>query len=174
MGYGIDGFKQLWGEDVLEVVASLIVGAGALVVLWEGTKIWARSSALEIGSIGLGLALYAAGTFTARYPQERLHYLGYGLLSILLYIGFARDRVSGSSTPTTLHTVLVPALAAVAAGSAVGMADELLQILWPRRYFDWADVAMNVVAVSGGLLVAVPLWSALRRDDPSSSTPTRP
>ncbi|MCH2279365.1 MAG: VanZ family protein [Vicinamibacterales bacterium] len=50
------------------------------------------------------------------------------------------------------------------AGSSIGLLDELLQIIWPRRYFDWADVGMNVVAVGLGLLVAIPTWSALNRD----------
>jgi hypothetical protein len=50
------------------------------------------------------------------------------------------------------------------AGSSIGFLDELLQIIWPRRYFDWADVGMNVVAVGLGLLVAIPTWSALNRD----------
>ncbi len=166
MGYGIDGFKQLWGEDALEVVASLIVVAGGLAVLWAGTKIWARCTGVELASIALGLALYGAGTFTARYPQERLHYLGYGLLSILLYIGFRRSRGADSGRASALRSTLFAAAAAVALGTAVGFTDELLQILWPRRYFDWADVAMNVVAVSGGLLVAIPLANALRREDP--------
>lgn len=164
MGYGVDAFKDLWGTDALEVVALVIVGVGALAVLWTVSTIWARCSAVEIGSIALALAVYSVGTLSARNPQERLHYLGYGLLSILLYIGFARDhsrRATASSVGVL--SVLVPAATALVAGSAVGMADELLQILWPRRYFDWADVAMNVVAVAGGLLVAIPLWNALSR-----------
>ncbi len=169
MGYGIDKFKELWGDGALEVVAYLIVGAGALVVVWAVWTVWARCSAAERAWIGLALLLYAAGTLNARYPQERLHYLGYGLLAILLYVGFARDRaardratvdgVASGGRPAEL----APAFAAFVLGCAVGFADELLQILWPRRYFDWADVGMNVVAVGLGLLVAIPLWNALRR-----------
>jgi len=169
MGYGIDKFKELWGEGALEVVAYLIVAAGALVVMWVGLTVWARCSVADRAWIGLALLLYAVGTLNARYPQERLHYLGYGLMAILLYIGFARDRVGstpdpGSGVASGGHRGFVaPALAAFVVGCLVGFADELLQILWPRRYFDWADVGMNVVAVGLGLLVAVPLWNALRR-----------
>ena len=112
--------------------------------------------------IGVALMLYGVGTFSARNPQERLHYLGYGLLAMLLYVGFVRlfetDKERGGGS------VFAPAAAALVVGSLVGYADELLQIIWPRRYFDWADVGMNIVAVGLGLLVAIPVWNALRRE----------
>ena len=111
------------------------------------------------------LAVYGLGTLSARNPQERLHYLGYGLLAVLLYIGFARDpsRRRASQQAVAPGGFLVPALAALVVGSGIGMLDELLQIPWPRRYFDWADVGINVLSVGLGLLVAIPVWSALER-----------
>ncbi len=164
MGYGIDGFKALWGEDALEVVAYLIVGAGAFIVVAAGWRLWGRCSPGERAWVAVALVLYGAGTLTARYPQERLHYLGYGVLAVILYVGFARDR--GAKNPSAApgnQAPLQPAAAAVLLGSTVGLADELLQIVWPRRYFDWSDVGMNVVAVVLGVLVAIPLWNAVRR-----------
>jgi hypothetical protein len=151
MGYGIDLFKERWGEAALSVVAYVIAALGAAGAVWIGARAWARCTAGERIWIAVALLVYAAGTLTARYPQERLHYLGYGLLAALLYFGFARDR-----TP-------LPWAAALLTGCAIGYADELLQILWPRRYFDWADVAMNVVAVALGLVLVIPLWRATAR-----------
>jgi VanZ family protein len=162
MGLGIDKFKELWGVDTLEVVAYLIVAAGASGVVWTGWKVWARCSAGDRAWIALALVLYGYGTFNARNPQERLHYLGYGLLAMLLYFGFARDR--DAAAPGGEASALAPAAAALAIGSLIGLADESLQIIWPRRYFDWADVGMNLVAVGLGLLVAIPVWDALRRE----------
>ena len=165
MGYGIDKFKDLWGESALGVVAYLIAGSGAFVVVWLGWTVWARCSFAEKVWIGFGLLLYGVGTLNARYPQERLHYLGYGLLAILLYVGFARDRAASDGLASDgRQPVLLPAVAAFVVGCLVGFADELLQILWPRRYFDWADVSMNVAAAALGVLVAIPLWNALRRE----------
>ena len=77
---------------------------------------------------------------------------------MILYYGMARDRTPGERGAT-----VVPVAGALVAGSLIGLADELLQILWPRRYFDWADVGMNVVAVGLGLLVAIPAWRAVNR-----------
>ena len=160
MGLGIDKFKDLWGVTALEVVAYIIVAVGASGVVWAGWKVWARCAAAERAWIAGALVAYGIGTLNARNPQERLHYLGYGLLAMLLYVGFARDRGEPGKGST-----LVPALSALMVGALLGFADELLQIVWPRRYFDWADVGMNVVAVGLGLLVAVPVWSALNRDE---------
>ena len=161
MGLGIDKFKELWGVGALEVVAYLIVAAGAAAVVWASARVWARCRAGERAWIVLALLLYGFGTFNARNPQERLHYLGYGLLAVLLYVGFARARQAVSDGGVL--AAVVPAAATLVIGSLVGLADELLQILWPRRYFDWADVGMNVAAVSLGLLVAIPVLNALRR-----------
>ena len=77
MGLGIDKFKELWGVEALGVVAYFIVFAGAAGVLWTGWKVWARCSVAERAWIGVALLLYGVGTFNARNPQERLHYLGY-------------------------------------------------------------------------------------------------
>jgi hypothetical protein len=161
MGYGIDLFKELWGEVALDVVAYVIVGAGALGTAWIGWRVWARCSVVERAWIGIALIVYAVGTSSARYPQERLHYLGYGLLAALLYVGFAGpdDDPAQRLGPAWAGSALL----ALVVGSLIGYGDELLQILWPRRYFDWADVAMNVVAVGFGLLVAIPVWNGWRR-----------
>jgi hypothetical protein len=173
MGFGIDKFKELWGEGALEVVAYAFVAAGASGMVWTGWRVWSRCSVAERVWIGIGVLVYGAGTLSARYPQERLHYLGYGLLAALLYFGFARDREArlgashlprgAESSAADTGTAWLPAAMTLLAGSLIGYGDELLQILWPRRYFDWADVAMNVAAVGLGVLVAIPVWRALKR-----------
>lgn len=159
MGLGIDKFKELWGVWTLEVVAYSIVVFGAACVGWVGWRLWTRCTTIERTGIVITLIAYGIGTLIARSPQERLHYLGYGLLAILLYLGFVRVRGEPRK-----GSPLVPAVSALLVGALVGFADELLQIVWPRRYFDWADVSMNVFAVGLGLLVAIPVWSALNRE----------
>lgn len=156
MGLGVDKFKELWGEGALDVVAYAIASTGALAVVWVGGRVWARSRQHERVWMVLALAAYGIGTLTARSPQERLHYLGYGVLAVLLYIGFA-PGASGYGA------VWRAGLKALALGSGIGLADELFQIAWPRRYFDWADVGINAISVALGLVVAIPAWNALRR-----------
>ncbi|MBE21637.1 MAG: hypothetical protein CL481_05590 [Acidobacteria bacterium] len=159
MGLGIDKFKELWGVWALEVVSYSIVFLGVVGVGWVGWKVLARCTTRERGWILIALVAYGIGTWAARSPQERLHYLGYGLLAILLHRGFARGHAKSGKGST-----LVLASGTLLVGSSIGFLDELLQIVWPRRYFDWADVGMNIVAVGLGLLVAVPTWNALNRD----------
>lgn len=159
MGLGIDKFKELWGVWTLEVVSYSIVVLGAVGVGWVGWKVSTRCTTSERAWILIALVAYGIGTFVARSPQERLHYLGYGMLAILLHRGFVCGHGKSRKGST-----LVLASGVFLAGSSIGLLDELLQIIWPRRYFDWADVGMNVVAVGLGLLVAIPTWSALNRD----------
>jgi|TARA_B100000959_G_scaffold281382_1_gene345313 hypothetical protein len=159
MGLGIDKFKELWGVSALEVVSYSIVVLGAAGVGWAVWKVLARCTTGERVWILIALVAYGIGTWAARSPQERLHYLGYGLLAILLHRGFARSHTKSGGRST-----LVLVSGALLVGSSIGFLDELLQIVWPRRYFDWADVGMNIVAVALGLLVAVPTWSALNRE----------
>jgi VanZ family protein len=104
--------------------------------------------------------LYGLGTLTARFPQERLHYLGYGLLAGLLYAGWRGVASAAAATTAGGSEWLRPALLTVLVGSGIGLLDELLQILWPRRYFDWADVLINVLSVAVGVIVAIPVVSA--------------
>ena len=159
MGLGIDKFKELWGVWTLEVVSYSIVVLGVVGVGWVGWKVSTRCTTNERAWILIALVAYGIGTFVARSPQERLHYLGYGMLAILLHRGFVCGHGKSRKRST-----LVLASGVFLAGSSIGLLDELLQIIWPRRYFDWADVGMNVVAVGLGLLVAIPTWSALNRD----------
>ena len=163
MGLGIDKFKELWGVGALEVVAYLIVGTGAGCVVVVGARLWSYSSAAERAWIGAALVVYGLGTLSARNPQERLHYVGYGILAVLLYIGFARDRSERRPRQEVraAASFVLPAMAAFAVGSGIGMLDEVLQLAWPRRYFDWADVGINALSVGLGLLIAIPVWNAL-------------
>ncbi len=168
MGLGIDKFKELWGLQALEYTAYMIVALGAAPVLWLGARVWRRCSVTERLWIGTALVIYGVGTVSARNPQERLHYLGYGLLAVLLYVGFSarpRNAIAASGTLPASPGVLHAAMPAAVLGFAVGLTDELLQILWPRRYFDWADVMINALAVGLGLLLAIPLSNGLRRSN---------
>lgn len=163
LGYGIDFFKETWGETALNRTAYVLVALGGLVVLAFGSRLWRLTTTRDRWLIALSLSLYAVGTMTARFPQERLHYVGYGLLAGLLYAGW-RGPAGVSAEADAEHSPWIrPALLALVVGSAIGLLDELLQILWPRRYFDWADVAINVLAVAVGVLVAVPVVNALLR-----------
>ena len=81
--------------------------------------------ALVTGSLILGLAV----------PEERIHFLQYGLLAIL-----CRRALAWHLQPRG------QVLGAVALASAAGVVDELLQGLTPERVCDGRDMAINAVA----------------------------
>jgi len=162
LGYGIDVFKETWGEAALNRTAYALVALGGLVVMVLGARLWRFTTVPERCLIALSMLIYMAGTMAARFPQERLHFVGYGLMAGLLYAGWI-GTAGSPDEPVGQPGWIGPAFLALVTGSAIGLLDELLQILWPRRYFDWADVGINVLSVAVGLLAAIPVVSALQR-----------
>lgn len=158
LGYGVDWWKASLGETSLAVTAWVVVGLGGLAMLGIALRIGPRASRLERVWLVVALPLYAVGTMTAGAPQERLHYLGYGLMAAMFYVG-----LRGRTTAPSLSRFAFAG--AFLGGSAVGLLDETLQIFWPRRYFDWKDVGMNALAVLLGLLVTLPTYRAAGRRD---------
>lgn len=158
LGYGVDWWKETLGETSLEVTAYVAVAVGAGAILAVAARVAARTRAVERLWLVVALALYGAGTMTAGAPQERLHYLGYGLMAAMFYVGL-RDHTA--SLTVSRHAFA----GALVGGSAIGLLDECLQIAWPRRYFDWKDVGMNALAVLLGLLVTIPAYRAAGRRD---------
>ena len=85
-------------------------------------------------------AAFAYGTWHLRArPEEALHFVQYGLLSALAYRAFAEG---GANRGTYLCAFLLTAI--------LGSVDEVIQWLVPKRYFDFRDIAINVIA--GGLI----------------------
>ncbi|MEY5062370.1 MAG: hypothetical protein RLZZ112_334 [Verrucomicrobiota bacterium] len=85
-------------------------------------------------------AAFAHGTWFLRArPEEALHFVQYGLLSALAYRAFAEG---GANRATYLNAFLLTAI--------LGSVDEVIQWLVPKRFFDFRDIAINVIA--GGLI----------------------
>lgn len=84
------------------------------------------------GSLVLGLAI----------PEERIHFVQYGLMALL-----ARGACAWTMKPRGAF------IAALALASAAGYVDELIQGLLPDRVYDLRDVAINAVAALLALVV---------------------
>jgi len=160
LGFGIDAFKERWGDYALDVTAAIVMVVGALSAALVVARAWRRGTRGQQLAMVAGGALFVIGVAFSRIPQERLHYLEYGLLAALLYIGCAASERMSTRDAVVRAAVI---------GASLGLLDELLQIPWERRYFDWADVLLNVIAVGLGLLVAVPGWNAWSGDQPERS-----
>lgn len=159
LGVAVDVFKERWSAEALDVTVDIIVGLSGLMLITFLAGLLRVASRAEGASLLLSLAIYLGGAYHTTVPQERLHYIEYGLLAVLLYVGFA-------STPRVRGMLGLAKgddgwqrLAALtfAVGAGFGYLDELLQILWERRYFDWLDVRLNAGATLLGLMIAVPV-----------------
>lgn len=83
------------------------------------------------------LALYGAGAWHLRArPEEALHLVEYGVLSLLLYRAFRHRYPDCGAYVTSLLL-----------GSILGISDEFIQWALPGRFFDLRDVLINVLAV---------------------------
>ena len=145
---------------------SIIAGAVAvwLVLHW-------RSFLLRAWIAGVLLAgLYCFEFKTiVKYPEERLHFLEYGVLAFMLHKAFS------------FHWRGVwPYVAALAAGSLIGWGDEGVQWLTQfipnvgslfgctihplkyRRYYALSDVLLNVKGVAYGLLLLALVFRSRR------------
>ena len=80
------------------------------------------------------------------HPEERLHFLLFGTL------GWLAPQIM--ILPWAIISVL-----------ALAMGDELLQHFLPSRVGDWRDVGFNVLAASGGLLLALVMANARKARD---------
>jgi hypothetical protein len=154
LGFVVDAIKERWGVRAFEqVMLAAAVGAGLAfaLVAW---RLWRRASQLDRGLLLVAAALYVVGTALLEIPQERLHYVEYGLLAGLIYVVCRRE---GVGTPASI-------VIAIAVTSTFGYLDEFLQgALWERRYFDWRDVQLNAQAAVLGTVAAVPLERTVRR-----------
>lgn len=128
------GVQRLVASSLAEgrhtaVVALLVAAAIATVAAagWARGRDGALRAALLVPLLGIGLWLVPL-------PEERIHFLVFGVFGALTFAAFAEWRA-----------------AAVAIAIAVG--DEVLQAALPDRYFDVRDIAINSAsALAGGWL----------------------
>lgn len=155
LGFWVDAFKERWGPDTFDLTTAVVSAAGGLAVAALLVRAWQSATRLERGILVLAGVLYGFGVAALDIPQERLHYLEYGLLSGLICFGLQE----GGTRPWWQA-----ALAGTIITSGLGFLDETLQDrLWERRYFDWRDVSLNARAAVLGVMVAVPLRNAWGR-----------
>jgi hypothetical protein len=115
------------------VSAAIVVAASALCLAAL------RKGPLAFVLIALPLAALVFTTFTLRLPEERVHFVEYGLLGFLL---IKANGTTWRRSAFSLALVL-----------AVGGLDEYIQHLLPSRVGDWRDVLMNAAGGVVGLWV---------------------
>lgn len=95
-------------------------------------------------------------------PEERVHFLQYGSMALLARSALAGGKQGEGRAARALALGVVLTC-------TLGLLEECLQGLVPRRVFDWRDVAMNAAAALTALLLDELLHDRLRlrrRDEP--------
>jgi VanZ family protein len=77
------------------------------------------------------------------FVAEKVHFLQYAILGTLLIYSLEVHVQKNSN--------LSKFLLVIGLGFVIGLGDELIQGFFPRRFFDWRDVTMNVFGVGIGV-----------------------
>jgi hypothetical protein len=146
---GTNYVRGQWGGEAftygVAAVVSLVAAATVALLLKRGRS----SVAGHAWLLGIaGFIVYLTFGLKAGSPEEAVHYLQYGILSLLLYRAFTH-RVRDYSIYA----------AVTIAGTVVGMVDETVQWLTPGRYFGVRDIWLNFTAVA---LVQAALAAGIR------------
>ena len=120
----------------------IIVNASFIVLLlffifWTFARIRMRKKSTYF-FLFLIASFYAIGLFQIKIPEEKIHFLEYGLLAFFIYRAVVCDLKGWHAY-----------LAAFVCTAIIGWGDEVIQYFLPNRYYQVVDVILN--AVSGGL-----------------------
>ncbi|WP_136658572.1 VanZ family protein [Nitratireductor sp. XY-223] len=71
--------------------------------------------------------------------EERTHLIEYGVVGVFVYEALSERARNG-------HSMMTPAVPAIAVTAAIGVLDECIQAILPNRVFDPQDILFNVLA----------------------------
>jgi len=127
--------KENLGEAFSPVVYVflLLVALGIIVLFFTQGKGW-KSFVLLFGILGITAFILP----TIKYPEERVHFLEYAVLGIMLYFAL-REMIQGMKV-----LVCIPVIVFL-----VGFGDEIIQGILPNRVYQFTDVLLNFF---GGIL----------------------
>jgi VanZ family protein len=147
---------EYWTREAFMWIVFAAIAAGLLGAVVELRRRFASIS-LKQGAILAALAtVFGAGTWHLRRdPEEAIHFVQYGVLSLLLLRAYASRYGDRGAF-----------VCAALLGSILGVFDEVIQWAVPQRYFDYRDITINVSSIwlvqaglAGGLaprLAAIP------------------
>jgi VanZ family protein len=135
---------SLFGYSVLFTVGAAFLFC--LYILWFRLKIRAFSNYLWLVTVSVVYIFYTLKLW--KKPEEAIHFLEYGLLGFLLYMAL-RNHFNDKG----IYII------AFAIGAFVGIFDEILQWIIPRRVWDFRDLGINALSVG---LVQIAIWKGIK------------
>jgi hypothetical protein len=135
---GVRYVRGEWGRESFTyfVAAAVILATAAAVILLLKSKRKPVASYAWLLGVG-GVIVYLTFDLKAGSPEEAIHYLQYGLLSLLLFSAFVHR----------IRDVSIYAVVTIT-GTIVGMVDETIQWIAPDRFFGFRDFWLNFTAVA--------------------------
>jgi VanZ family protein len=130
----------------LVLVAVFIALVISLYYLWSRLKIRSFSNYLWLAAVASVYVIFTLRLWAK--PEEAIHFLEYGLLGFLLYQAL-RHHIHDKGI--YFITFLI--------GALVGIFDESLQWMIPRRVWDFRDLGINALSVG---LCLVAIWKGIR------------
>ncbi len=117
----------------------VILALSLLVGIWGNIRITKYSSYFILGIV---LCSYIYGLVTIQNPEEKIHFVEYGILAYLVFqaidVDIQKPIVYG-------YAFLLTAL--------FGWMDERIQYILPNRYYQTEDVILNCISGALGLLL---------------------
>lgn len=141
---------DVFDQDLLAglfLLSMILIGASVVVLR---LRRWPRRTDVAI-AIGIG-AVYLLLIPRIGSPVERSHLIEYTVVALFIYEALLERASHG-------RAVRFPAILAVVAATAVGVLDELIQLVLPFRVFDPIDMLFNFLAA----LIAVGASAVLAR-----------
>lgn len=139
---------ERWGRELFLWVVAVYIAVFVLIALVY--LLYSRES-IPVGNAAWLIAIAAVFLYWTwqlrRNPEEALHFIQYGILSLLVYRALT-------------HRIRDPSIYVVAVliCSVTGTVDEMVQWMMPRRYFDFRDIWINggaAILVQAGLLLGI-------------------
>lgn len=145
----VDALKKADLRWLIEPVVYLLIAAGLVAAVRAVRRAGSAGPRVSWTGLAVAGALFAAGTWHLRgNPEEALHLVEYGFLSLLAF------RALSATHPNTASVIGSAVVAAL-----FGIGDELIQWIVPTRAFDFRDIAINA---SGGMLMSLAIGAGLR------------
>jgi len=146
----------LRARGLLRLTVGALFGVAALEVI---RRVWRRGAGPREVLVLLGFAgAFSGAVLLADLPEEKLHFLEYGLLGSILF------QACQERSARLGHGRLSAALTAMALAGLAGWGDEGIQAVLPNRYYDLRDILWNLLG-SSIVILALFLAAAARRRD---------
>ena len=129
--------KQYAGFSFFVNAGIIFFGISTVLVFVKTKRVCRRAT---YALLLLVMAVYSLGMAWLSIPEERLHFVEYGILVFLVYRALILDL---KGWPVYLLAFLTTSL--------IGLGDEGIQYLLPNRHYQFKDVCLNSVSAALGL-----------------------